>query len=113
MPIIELSKGMVTEVSEEDFAWACRWKWCVTRSAYNWYAMRRLSQYPRPKILLHRAIAARMRNELILPPGLVVHHEDRDSLNNRRDNIVVCTQTENLAARVFAGRPEEVDDPPF
>lgn len=40
--------------------------------------------------LLHRRIMG-------APKGLVVDHIDRDGLNNRRANLRVCTQAENIA----------------
>jgi hypothetical protein len=85
---IPLSRGQYAIVDTADLLLVSRYRWRVTmkgRSIFeNFGAMTRGS---RPMVM-HRLITD-------APPGLDVHHRDGDSLNNRHENLLVCTKDEH------------------
>lgn len=96
---VELTRGLVTFVSEEDFERVNSFKWyanpCGLRglgSKVKWYAR---SAHPGGKqFYLHRWL-------MDCPPGMVVDHIDGNSLNNTRANLRIVTAEENTRATRF------------
>lgn len=78
---IELTQGKYTVVDEEDYDRISKHKWYFDSS--NGYARNGGLGY------LHRFI-------LQPPKGKYVDHKDKDKLNNRRSNLRVCTNAENI-----------------
>lgn len=103
MKQIRLSKGLFALVSDADFDWLMQWSWYASHESRGtkWYAIRREGK---KKIRMHRAILERptalvycgesVRYEV--PPGMVVDHINHNSLDNRRENLQVITQRENM-----------------
>lgn len=82
---IPLTQGKVAIVDAADHEWLMQWKWCANFQHGLWYAVRA----KRPKLIrMHRVI-------LNAPDGIRVDHKDGDGLNNRRDNIRLCTPQQN------------------
>ena len=88
---IELTKGYKAIVDDEDYDHISKFKWhyhegCAARSKW-------VNGGP-VKIMMHREI-------LGLPFTHIdkrqVDHKDHDDLNNRRCNLRICTQSQNLA----------------
>lgn len=93
---IRLTKGKYALVSDEDYERVSQFKWYASLESRGtkWYAVRReLRNGKRVKIRMHRFI-------LELPPGKedsrVVDHLNHDSLDNRRENLEVIDQPENM-----------------
>lgn len=87
---LPLSQGCVAFVDDRDFERASAFKWSLKRSGKNLYAHRRLGT---SSITLHRFLVG-------LPPGVgKIDHWDGDGLNNQRDNIRVCSPTQNMRNR--------------
>lgn len=87
---IELTKGKVAIVDDEDFEWLSQWKWnCNKRE----YARRkgRVSDGDRcgKYVAMHREIVH-------CPDGYVVDHIDGNTLNNQKSNLRICTQKDNV-----------------
>lgn len=85
-------------VSDEDYHWlTALGLWHASPGAAgNYYARRIVSRDSgkRSVLYMHRAI--------VKPPaGYVVDHINGDSLDNRRENLRVCTTKENAANRAF------------
>mgnify|MGYP000848918023 CR=1 FL=1 len=89
---IELSRGLVSIVDDADYDWVAQWKWtaCVGSSGLV-YAVRRAKATEsagRPQIAMHRAI-------LNAPLHLLVDHINHDTLDNRRENLRLCSASQN------------------
>jgi hypothetical protein len=97
MKTIPLPKGKVALVSDEDYERVAAFKWCASLESRGtkWYAIRRVTVNGKAvKIRMHRFVMG-------LPPGgedgRVVDHLNHDSLDNRRENLEIVTQEENMA----------------
>jgi hypothetical protein len=84
---IPLSQGEVAIVDREDYEELSKYTWYVTRHGGNKYACRKGKS-----ILMHRMI-------MKPPRGMVVDHIDGNGLNNRRCNLRICTQGQNVCNR--------------
>jgi hypothetical protein len=114
MKQIRLSKGLYALVSEQDFDFLNQWTWYASNESRGtkWYAIRREKGV---KIRMHRVIAQRRGYEILeancrkngvppvvgewnypIPEGMVVDHVNHNSLDNRRENLEVITQVENM-----------------
>jgi hypothetical protein len=84
--LIPLTRGQYAIVDATDYEWLSKYKWFATCSRRGrYYAGRGVGG----RILyMHRLI-------MNPPPGMVVHHIDGNSLNNRRSNLRICTREEN------------------
>lgn len=86
-----------TLVDCDDYAWISIHKWQLTHKGYAARSkVERVGEYTgnkrpikRSKIFLHRAI-------LKAPKNLQVDHINHNKLDNRRSNLRLCTQSENL-----------------
>lgn len=79
-------EGVRLTISDEDFEKALAFRWRTHVSGRNWYA---ISQGNGHKLVyLHRLIAGAKRGE-------VVDHINGDTLDNRRENLRIVTQSQN------------------
>lgn len=83
---IELSRGGVAIVDDEDFADLNKYSWTFDGR----YAVRfKGTRSEQKKIYMHREI-------VVVPNGKMVDHKDGNKLNNRKANLRICTATDNL-----------------
>lgn len=99
-----LSRNLFAVVDDEDFDWLSQWKWSALATTVpgRFYAVRTTSKAEGGKprmVLMHRLIAD-------APKGRVVDHRDCDGLNNRRQNIRVCSQAQNMLNRAANRTPK-------
>jgi hypothetical protein len=90
MKQIELTKGYFATVDDEDYERVAQFNWCATVKQQGVYAVR--GKGPRGKmkmIYLHRFLLGAVA-------GQYVDHVDGDSLNNRRDNLRLCSGRANV-----------------
>ena len=89
---ISLTQGKVALISDEDYEKVSAYRWYANgykRGRY-WYAVHNEGQHPNLKAtLLHRFI-------LDAPKGMVVDHINGNGLDCRRENMRLCTNTENI-----------------
>lgn len=86
MKVIELTKGHVAIVDDEDFAQLAQYRWCVTTNGHGLlYAMRRIGKKP---VYMHRVI-------LNASHGIEIDHKNGDTLDNRRSNLRLATRRQN------------------
>jgi len=82
MKLIKLTRGKYAKVDDEDFEYLNQWKWCLGQIKY---ASRRDKN---KTIAMHRFIMNPSEN-------LQIDHIDRNTLNNQKHNLRLCTHTEN------------------
>lgn len=104
MKTILLSQNRVAVVDDEDFGFLNRFQWHAHRGNNGrWYAARRES-IGRKLILMHRLI--------LLTSSECVDHRNGDGLDNRKENLRVCSHSQNLAnSRARAGNFKGVYGP--
>lgn len=90
---ILLTKGKSAIVSDEDYEWVLQRRWRVNGKDGNQYAVTGRPQRKSPYMAMHQAIVDRMG---LNRSGLVVDHINGNALDNRRENLRVCTQVENV-----------------
>jgi len=92
---ILLTQGYVAIVSKLDYKKLKKHKWAITRSAGvnrklgEPYACTKIEG---KKVYMHRFIMGG-------PKGLIVDHINRQTLDNRRENLRIVTHSENMKNR--------------
>jgi hypothetical protein len=94
--IIPLSQGKYALVDEADYAELARYRWCVSWNVSGKQGHRKTFYAARSEkgrtIRMHRQIMGAARGE-------VVDHINHNGLDNRRSNLRVCSQAENMRNR--------------
>lgn len=75
-------RGKSTIVDDEDYLFLSKWKW----SSNGKYVCRHITK---GSLYLHRFLTD-------TPVGMVVNHINGNPLDNRKCNLEICTQSENL-----------------
>jgi hypothetical protein len=86
---IPLTRGLFAIVDAEDYEWLSKYKWHAGRPTRAGKIYARRSTHGGGVILMHRMI-------MNPPKGMVVDHINGNTLDNRRCNLWVCTQAENI-----------------
>lgn len=90
MKQIELTRGQVALVDDEDYDVLMQWSWYAYPTCGLWYAIRGTRKGGGYKnIRMHRFV-------MNVPDDMQVDHIDRNGLNNQKDNLRICTKAENL-----------------
>lgn len=93
MKTIELTRGQVTVVDDEDYEYLNQFNWYAYKNKNNYYAARCVWKNGKTKrYFMHRVI---MKTEL----ELVCDHVDHNSLNNQKNNLRNCTIQQNCRNR--------------
>ena len=91
MKQIPLTQGKFAIVDDEDYEELSKYNWYAWRGNGTYYAVRSIGKYPnRSKERMHRRIMKAHK-------GQEVDHINRDSLDNRRCNLRLCTRSQNMA----------------
>lgn len=92
--IIHRSDGKPILVDRADYARLNQYRW-FPAGTKNGYAGRYVKRNGKNRVLyLHRELLAP-------PPGFVVDHINGDTLDNRRENLRICTRAQNSANRTI------------
>ena len=84
-----LTQGMIAIVDDEDFERFGKFKWYALKDKKTYYAVRNVGLYPnRIKQRLHREI-------LNTPKGIDIDHINGNGLDDKRENLRLCTRQEN------------------
>lgn len=86
---IELSKGMVAIIDDDDFDLVKSINWYALNSRGRFYAHAVIDG---KSVLMHRIIMS-------VPDGMFTDHINNDSLDNRKSNLRICTHSENMRNR--------------
>lgn len=91
MKKIKLTQNKYTIVDFEDFDYLNQWKWCVIIMKNTSYAIRSMwdkIEKRRNIIYIHRLI-------MNCPNSKFVDHIDGNGLDNRKENLRICTRIQN------------------
>lgn len=91
MPYIELTQGKRTRVDAKDFKWLNQFKWCAVRGIHTWYARRNIYTPELHAIWMHREILGLRHKD-----GKYTDHINHDGLDNRQNNLRICTHSTNM-----------------
>jgi hypothetical protein len=92
--LLFLGNDTYTEVDDEDYYWLSQWNWNAVAIKNRLYVKRSkkkalLKSGVKYEIFLHRVIMK------CTDPGLVVDHIDNNPLNNKKNNLRICTKAQN------------------
>jgi hypothetical protein len=86
---IEVSSGLVALVDDEDYDKLVGRRWYKhTNNGRCNYAQADISWRPHKRVWMHRLV-------MDAPQGLEVDHINGNGLDNRRDNLRLCTRSQN------------------
>ena len=89
MSIIPLTQDQFAIVDAEDYEELSKYKWYAQKTRYGGYVAARNSPSPKRTVIpMHRQITS-------CPKGFDVDHKNHDTLDNRRENLRVCTSSQN------------------
>ena len=91
MKEIQLSRGMVALVDDEDFESLNQYKWHALQHRNTFYASRYSRVDSKQKYI-------RMHGEIMNGSG--IDHIDHNGLNNQKSNLRFCTNSENAMNRI-------------
>jgi hypothetical protein len=92
---IKLTKGMTAIVDDEDYERLSSFKWFFMGNKYAARNIRCDNGKQRP-LWMHREI-------INASEGMQVDHINGNKLDNRRENLRLCTQSQNLGNRTYSG----------
>lgn len=93
MKEIQLTRGYVTQVDDEDFEFLMQWKWQVAIRVGRPHLASYATRTDHKKMIrMHRVIMNCSKNT-------IVDHIDGNGLNNQKSNLRICTHAENSVNR--------------
>lgn len=98
MKEIKLTQGQVALVDDDDFERASAFKWFVQKVSYGFYAVRHKVTVEHGSYMyyLHYFILGRDQKQR---NGLEIDHINGNPLDNRKENLRVCTVRQNRCNR--------------
>lgn len=99
--LIMLTQGKLMEIDDEDFAYMSQWSWYAVKDPdmkrpEAQYCANAYDGFRKKRLYAHRLLLG------VTDPKVFVDHKDGNTLNNRRDNLRVCTNAENQYNRKTA-----------
>src|SRR5690349_18607697 len=97
MKLISLTQNKFAQVDDEDYDFLMQWRWYAikaTKEELNFYAVTTINQGrgKRQKMIqMHRLLMS------LTDPKIIVDHKDGDGLNNQRNNLRLCSFSQNSA----------------
>lgn len=91
---IQLTQGKVAIVDDDMYEYLNQWKWHVNKQGNTYYVIRN-------KCTLLKKRVYESMHRLIMKPdkGFVIDHLDGNGLNNQRNNLRICTVSQNSMNR--------------
>ncbi len=84
--------GNYTQVDDEDYEELNRYKWYTRKAPDTYYVMR---GYGTKEMSMHRIILNTINNNR----EIKIDHKDGNGLNNQKENLRICTHSQNMANR--------------
>jgi hypothetical protein len=91
---IQLTKGYVALVDDDDYEWLPAYSWSFHSMGYAGHTATQSDWRHGKTILMHREIA---EVHFMVEPGQDVDHIDGNGLNNQKSNLRAATRAQNLA----------------
>jgi hypothetical protein len=85
MKKIKLTQNKFAVVDDADFELVSKFKWCAHKEGHKFYAVTNIGKI---QIRMHQVVL-----------GRGVDHKNDDGLDNRRENLRICNQSQNNANR--------------
>ena len=88
---IKLTRGKVALIDDDDFELVSKFKWSAhhRRIGATWYARTNVGSWPNQSpVYLHRLV-------MNASGGQIVDHIDGNGLNCQKDNLRICTHSQN------------------
>ncbi len=85
---ILLTQGKVALIDDEDYELVSQYKWYAHNRHGYWYATH-TDNKNKKVISMHRLIMG-------VPKEKLVDHQNRNTLDNRKENLRICTRSQNL-----------------
>lgn len=106
MKIIPLSQNQVAIIDDEDFELVSRHKWCAhwKRNISNFYAATSIRKPDGKRAILYL-------HQLLMetPSGMETDHIlSQATLDNRRDNLRICSHSQNQLNTAFSTAPDTI-----
>lgn len=95
MKQIRLTKGLYALVSDKDFSFLKKLTWQASIEGRGTKFYARTTWYGKTE-KMHKLVMYRIKNSVLVTKGLVVDHLNHNSLDNRRCNLELITQAENM-----------------
>lgn len=98
MKLIPLTQGLFTQVDDADFNEQNQHKWYARKHGNTFYASRAYrADGKRTTLSMHHEI-------MQTPKGMDTDHRDSNGLHNERENLRVCTKSQNQINRGGHGK---------
>lgn len=97
MELVILSKGFKTIIDKEDYKFVNSFKWYACQKDNRYYASRTVRYGNRKDNKKHHLFLHRIL--LNAPEGIFVDHINGNSLDNRKNNLRLCSNKENSRNR--------------
>lgn len=93
MKKIPLTRGKVAVIDDKDYVYVEPFKWCAMPNGTTWYAITnvRCPDGKQRQVRMHRLLMGVKRRD-----GMEVDHVNHNGLDNRRNNLRVCTHQQNM-----------------
>jgi len=99
---IRLTNNKYVLVDNEDYDYLNSLKWYAIRSGKNYYARRNVSK--KENGITTRGYIHMQYLIVDCPKGLLIDHKDRNTLNNQKSNLRICTKSQNNVNRAAYGK---------
>lgn len=86
--LVPLTRNYYSKIDLDDVDRVSKYKWCIIGRKNKYYAQK--TDKNRQKITLHRYIMN------INNPKIFIDHKNHDTLDNRKSNLRICNNAENL-----------------
>lgn len=92
------SKKEIALVDDGDYESVSKYRWSVQKHGKTFYAVHTIPHPKKKRIFMHRFITG------VTDTKIVIDHIDHNGLNNQRNNLRKCTQSQNMINKAGFGK---------